>query len=57
MHQTELKQNLNIDHNHNTGKVRGLLCSRCNFVLGNVGEDVNILNNMILYLNIHNNES
>ena len=23
-----------IDHNHNTGKIRGVLCSRCNTFLG-----------------------
>lgn len=31
----EFKNNLSIDHNHKTGKIRGLLCFRCNkFLVG-----------------------
>jgi len=49
-HQSECKQRLQVDHNHTTGAVRGLLCWNCNSMLGKVYEDVTILRNMILYL-------
>jgi hypothetical protein len=39
-----------IDHDHKTGKVRGLLCGNCNTALGMISDDINILNNMIYYL-------
>jgi len=29
---------LSVDHNHTTGKIRGLLCRRCNSALGLLGE-------------------
>ena len=39
-----------IDHDHNTGKIRGLLCSNCNFLIGHCKEDIDILDNAIRYL-------
>jgi hypothetical protein len=38
-----------VDHNHNTGKVRGLLCHRCNVALG-VFDSVSLLDNAKGYL-------
>lgn len=43
-------RSFSIDHDHTTGKVRGLLCSRCNLTLGGVNDDVNLLQSMIDYL-------
>ena len=42
---------LNVDHCHTTGEVRGILCGRCNTVLGHLGDDVAILARAIEYLN------
>jgi hypothetical protein len=43
-------EKLNVDHNHHTGKVRGMLCMRCNIALGWY-EEVNALPNLQEYLN------
>ena len=42
--------NLAVDHNHDTNEIRGLLCKRCNLLLGSVKDDVQILKNAITYL-------
>jgi hypothetical protein len=42
---------LHIDHCHSSGKVRGLLCVRCNVLLGLAKDNVKILNSAIDYLN------
>jgi len=39
-----------IDHNHNTGKIRKLLCSSCNIGLGKFYESEENLTNAIKYL-------
>jgi hypothetical protein len=44
---------LHIDHCHKSGKVRALLCSKCNTSLGLLNEDVQIFNNAIQYLEKH----
>jgi hypothetical protein len=44
-----------IDHCHKTKKVRGLLCYRCNFGLGNFKDNIELLKSAILYLRRHQN--
>jgi hypothetical protein len=39
-----------VDHNHKTGFVRGLLCRRCNMMLGHLNDDVAALERAIQYL-------
>ena len=45
---------INIDHCHTTGKVREILCSPCNFLLGNCKDNPSILQKAIEYLKKHN---
>lgn len=42
-----------IDHCHTTGKIRGLLCFRCNSGLGNFKDDIDSLKQAIEYLEKH----
>ena len=42
-----------VDHDHKTGKVRGLLCFNCNQALGNVRDDPAVLQGLIDYLRRH----
>jgi len=39
-----------VDHDHETGEVRGILCFNCNQALGNVRDDIAVLNGLIGYL-------
>jgi len=39
-----------VDHDHSTGKVRGILCNNCNRALGLLGDCTNRLENAINYL-------
>lgn len=42
--------NFNVDHNHLTGKIRGLLCGPCNILLGNANDSPQIIQSAITYL-------
>lgn len=43
-------RSLCVDHDHDTGQIRGLLCNRCNRVLGMVKDDKELLQKLSLYL-------
>lgn len=42
---------LAVDHDHETGRVRGLLCSNCNTRLGHL-EDIEFITKARIYLNV-----
>lgn len=46
-------KSLAIDHNRETGVVRGLLCMSCNIGLGTFGENIDNLKNAVNYLVKH----
>jgi len=44
------RQRLSVDHNHETGEIRGLLCQKCNTMVGMSLEKVSILESAIRFL-------
>lgn len=41
-----------VDHNHDTGAVRGLLCGRCNSAIGLLADNIEWLHSAIWYLRL-----
>jgi hypothetical protein len=48
--QSSNKRKLHIDHDHETGNVRGLLCSRCNTGIGQLRHDLELIESAFKYL-------
>jgi hypothetical protein len=44
------KQSFSVDHNHETGKIRGLLCNNCNRGLGLLGDTPEAIIRVLRYL-------
>lgn len=53
-HEEENRKPFVVDHDHNTGEVRGLLCFRCNTGIGQLGDSTLLLSKAIQYLNSNN---
>lgn len=41
---------LSVDHDHSTGKIRGLLCMKCNSMIGHADDSLIVLQSAIAYL-------
>ena len=44
------RKHTHIDHNHATGKIRQILCNKCNIGIGQFNDDINIMKLAINYL-------
>lgn len=50
VHQSEMKRSLSVDHDHETGIFRGLLCHGCNGALGLLKESAEVVERLLNYV-------
>ncbi len=55
VHASGTLKTLAIDHDHETGAIRQLLCSRCNRALGGFWDSIEVLSKALEYLKKHRN--
>ena len=51
--QNELTMRFAVDHDHDTGLIRGLLCGNCNTGIGKLGDNIEGLMKALNYLEKH----
>lgn len=51
----EKEKQLCVDHDHKTGRLRGLLCKPCNLALGNLGDTETSILKVLAYLKEYGN--
>ena len=49
-HQSAFKKRLHVDHEHESGGIRGLLCHNCNLAIGRLYEDPVIIKAALEYV-------
>lgn len=49
----EKPDELVVDHDHDTNKVRGLLCHQCNMALGKFRDNIHVLRSAVAYMRKH----
>ena len=53
-HRMKRKNVWRLDHDHNTGKVRGWICNSCNISMGQLDDDIDTLKRAVNYLEENN---